>query len=772
MASNVHNIELFFYIKGSKDYPTGQLASEPFGYDKESSDITNGNFVSNQTAIFNTSIRDLYLQNTDLMEVSNIYSLDSDKNNNISTSISTSLNGITTRTDGSPEYLSTMLIRTGTKLDKTSSNYDEAFKFISPNYAVQGIKDLHEKLTTVPRPSSSEPLTYNIRTAIFWQKVFTLLEFLKKNEAQIVHSIITGDNPEEFVANKSNWYATPDKLSAAENLLNPLKENSWTGLTQYLALFLPYVGYGPSGGKSALIPSTSNGTNYVPFRASCLNTELLTIGNTEQSTEIYRLLDHLWDSTIDKYGGYDIPGLSIRLTGVGEISCSLSKQTNRLSELHFSLGYVPYSDGTPTTTDTVDVWNFDVYFDPDSFINKTSTLEQYPVWTYNDDDMDNNLTNTGDKNHYDYNNPNFNIYDNDYSNLLSSNGQLRGKFVATNEEIAKRFVKEVLSKTESGGYRDYYPYETKRVSPYIDDNGTVVWDDQYSTQQRFYVFYKGAVAPENEQAKEAVKDYLRKLHQNCNPETVENDRVLFIGHGHSSNEIEDFLANMYPDLFSKTEIFIIPPDWQQCTNGLDEKLAKYGDPDSYFVTATPQRIYDTMIKNHKFTKFILNPNGVPSVENDATGTTTAYPVEIFYIGSIGGNNVEQSFRFGFPWIACSTTNPNEKVLTSLNGMADYRPKFFTDAQSADNVSDILQYIIIRLCEKMFEDVGANNPNKQRYTRIKGINILYDTDKDYDANASTKNRYSVAKFTVNKINFTMYSQKNKDFGSSLAAGIED
>ena len=67
-----HLLEGLFIIKGSKDYPSGQSISEPYGYDK---DI--------ETPIFKSSLRDVYISVPDIIEVNNGYSGYEDSDNYI-----------------------------------------------------------------------------------------------------------------------------------------------------------------------------------------------------------------------------------------------------------------------------------------------------------------------------------------------------------------------------------------------------------------------------------------------------------------------------------------------------------------------------------------------------------------------------------------------------------------------------------------------------------------------------------------------------------------
>ena len=113
-----HDISLFFYIKGSKDFPSGHGIDEKFGFDRAIPTTFDSNqedglktgYLKVETPVFNTTIRDIYLKNKGAREISNTYSLISDVDNCIfNYSRNNPSLGVTNRTERSLEYLSTMI---------------------------------------------------------------------------------------------------------------------------------------------------------------------------------------------------------------------------------------------------------------------------------------------------------------------------------------------------------------------------------------------------------------------------------------------------------------------------------------------------------------------------------------------------------------------------------------------------------------------------------------------------------------------------------------
>lgn len=795
-SNNHHELTAFFYIKGSKDYPSGQSISEPFGYDVKAED---GNSINSERPIFGSSIRDLYINYPDLIEVSNSYSIYEDRDNLISQNEEISLNGTRPRLDRDDEFISTLLIKNSTS--------DEAYKTIYPNYSATSKEQLIENLngeTTKPgyvlNPSAKK---FNYRSCIFWQKVFTLLEYIKKYEAQICLDEQANINePDFFNANKNAWYKNSDVASTTIDNMSTL--------TKYIALFIPHLMPPTSSAASnpdisSLIPKRAL---FNPVRTRIIAGDDLPIStykvndndryeNDEEFkskylTDVY--LDQLWNKLTanENDDGVDMmfDGLDICISDIYNISCSFSEHTGRLTKIKFELSYRHLTDieGSNSTESTnpenYETWTFNIYFDPDAFVDSDTTSEQFPVWTYNDLDFDNDFR--GPEYQYDYTNPLFNKYDNDYANILVPNTEpdgtpilnsVHGKFVATTAEIESQMLTAILNKTKSGGYTSYTIYPVKRVSPYIGEDGEVVWDPSNSIDQKFYIFYKN-VPPTAEQCNTAVYNYLYALHSDsnhCHGETRDpiTNKVLFIGHdAKSPAETINFLSNMYPTLFEATEIHIVPAYYRHCVNGTSSDLAQYNEPSTYFSCTTAKRMRESIVNIKKeFEQFAFTQTGEPQISQ----TIKYYPVEIFKIGSIeGSDNGSSSFKYDFPWYAVNNKNGNmaDNCLTSLEGFQDYKQKMFALNHDPQTDADIFQIIMIYLTRNMFmgpSSLNMHDPNKSRYGNILGVPITYTIDDEKDPSVTGK-YYNRATFVLNAIKFVVYAQTGKDFGSVTARAI--
>lgn len=788
---NHHELTAFFYIKGSKDYPSGQSISEPFGYDVKETD---GSTINSERPIFGSSIRDLYINYPDLIEVSNNYSIYEDKNNLISTNQDITLNGKRPRLDRDEEYISTLLIKNGSS--------DEAYKTIYPNYDASDkdslVENLNGETTKVDYLLNPSAKKFNFRSCVFWQKIFTLLEYIKKYEADIYSDEQANiAMPGFFNDNMQYWYRNPQQAET--------KVSNLSTLAKYIALFIPHIMPSNSATQniSELIPKRHL---FNPVRTRILAGEGEEISTyklddnykygededfkNKYSTDVY--LDQLWNK-LDANANDDgkemmFDGLDIRITDLYNISCSFSEHTGRLTKIRFELGYKHLTDidGQNFTEEegNYETWNFNIYFDPDAFIDSDTTTEQFPVWTYNDLDFDNDFR--GPDNQYDYTNPLFNKYDNDYANILVPNTEpdgtpilnsVHGKFVATTTEIESQMLKAILDKTKSGGYTGYTIYPVRRISPYIGTDGEVVWDPSNSIDQKFYVFYK-SVPPTSEQCNTAVYNYLLTLHSdtnNCHGEHRNDEgKVDFIGHDPTNiAETINFLANMYPTLFEATEIYIIPADKKHCTNGATPDLADYSDPSTYFSNTTAKRIHESITNTKKeFENFSFTQNGEP--QNSSSTTLKYYPVEVFKVGSIdGSDNGSTSYKFDFPWYALNKGgNLADNCLTTLEGFHDYKQKMFANNQDPTNIADIFQIIMIMLTRNMFTGPSSQNmhdPNKTRYGNILGIPITYSIDNEKDPTVSDK-YFNRASFTINAVKFIVYAQHGKDFGSTMGKVI--
>ena len=176
-AQLANTAKFFFYVKGSKDYPIDQVISDKFGYDN--STVT-GEYA--QTAIFNTSIKDIMIRTTNPKQVDNLYSLYSDVNNNIpARSIRSGLN---IRNDRSQEFISSIIIDNGKVMSNSLTDPTRFVDHIDPNYSRRsdGTEYTYNNVKTF-REQGVDDLNIYPLEHIFWQKIFTICEFIKKYES-------------------------------------------------------------------------------------------------------------------------------------------------------------------------------------------------------------------------------------------------------------------------------------------------------------------------------------------------------------------------------------------------------------------------------------------------------------------------------------------------------------------------------------------------------------------------------------------------------------
>lgn len=747
--ANVHNMNLFFYIKGSKDYPNGLKISDKFGFEDATQEAlfnkTTGFLsVNPENAIFENSIRDLFVKNKGLLEVTNIYSLFGDEYNKILTSRwpgsnDTDATQMTTRTDRTMEYISTWLIRPAQSSDTEQDDKDNnSYKYIFPNYNYESLDSILS--VSSPNIDGGGKYEYSPRSTIFWQKMFSLFEFLKKEEANIVDNSITGDYPQLYSDNVANgWWS--DSVKTALD-----KESS---LGQFIGLFIGSGNFAPA----------NEAANLNRFRLT------YTTGTDTLPTGINRTQESLWKKITA--GGDVSAGINIEYVE-GSASFQRSVHTGRIASMSFSIKYLPYE--SVEIDDNKDLWNFTVYFDPDSFMESAST-SQFAVWTYNDTDLD--------EQYPDYNETGFNIYDNDYANMLRSESDpKRGHFVATDEEINASMAEKMLEIMQGTDFTGFYTFETTRVSPEIVENGTVgskvnyevSWHENESprtnvTKQKFYVFYN-TTPPTPEQAKIAVQNYILELHSHCHEQTYYSASdskvgVKYIGHPTNRTELINWLSKMYPDMFSETVVYIVPPSINHRKNQLTDEFL--WNPEGYFNTVTPQRIYESMRTIYDFRNFELSTNGSVTIPT-TTGTgidRKQFPTEVFHLGGLSDQLNNGTFKFGFPWIACTNnTDISLNPLTSQTGFADYVPKFFTEDVQPSSPADEFQLVMLYLTMRMF----VNNDLKKKLTSINGVTIAYEQDPSTDNSITSKKTYNVAKFIINAVTFKVYAQIGKSFGS--------
>lgn len=733
--TNKHNIDLFFYIKGSKDYPNGLAIGDRFGFDVATYDTVdginaiNGSIkVASENAIFENSIRDLFVKNKDLTEVTNIYSLlaSDDKNKILASKFpgegDTSVKGTSTRTDRNMEYISTMLIRPASSSDPAQDVIDnEMYKTIFPNYNYDTI----DQILTLQR---SDAYTTPPRAAIFWQKMFTLMEFLKKVETEILDNAITDSYPSLYTQKATDWWAESVKTALDKE----------TSLGQFIGLFIGSDNFAP------LVEET----NHNRFRLTYVT------GGENVAEGVNLTQERLWKTI-----GNNI-GLNIKYKA-GSASFQRSQHDNRIGMMSFSVEYQEYFEDTNNPM----VYNFRIYFDPDAFVEATSVSE-YAVWTYNDRDMD--------ERYPDYKETGFNIYDNDYANMLRDKDDPdRGHFIASNEEVQKQFAQAMLDIMNGGDYTGFVEFKTRRISPEIIQNGSVgskpkyevSWDNPNAiTDQIFYVYYN-TVPPTIEQQKTAVRNYLLNLHSHCYDQTNYNASdskvgVKYIGHPTTRTELVNWLSKMYPEMFSEVVVYVIPPRDNHRKHIQDPAYSFR--PEDYYTTITPQRLCESMTAINDFKRFKLSDDGSVTIPaTSGTGTErTQYPTEIFYIGSKSDDALNNGFfKFGFPWIAATNNTDIElSPLTAQTGFADYVPKYFSEDVQPSSPADEFQLIMIILATQMFKQSAV----KEKIVSVNGVTITYEKDASTDPTVDNNNGFNVARFVINAVTFRVYAQVGKIF----------
>lgn len=784
-----HDISLFFYIKGSKDFPSGHGIDEKFGFDRAIPTTFDSNqedglktgYLKVETPVFNTTIRDIYLKNKGAREISNTYSLISDVDNCIyNYSRNNPSLGVTNRTERSLEYLSTMIVKPATGDNSDVEN--ELYKQIYPNYTYTSKTDLEKLLNITPNDNPDYPP----RQSIFWQKMFTLLEYLKKHEKDIINDNITNSFPRDYNANKETWWN--HNTLGIEQLLN-----NETSVGRYIGLF---IGAKPEmegqssfritamndGFKISAEESNNGGTpvtvNYEtnPFRnieiSGTDGTPINTVDNNTGIPNINVIQEKLWDDLNISY----VPGTAYFET---------SSHEGRIKKIYFSVKYKQYGN---TTINNYDIWNFTIYFDPDAFV-ADSTTNRFGVWTYNDIDLDSEYPEA--------NEPGFNIYDNDYANMLIDDptSPKRGHFIATEEEVNKAMAKAMLEEMKGNDYTDFKPVKVIRVSPEIIKTGTTsngkdIYDVHWPSingnenpnahgvgEQTFYIFYN-TVPPSSQQEKQAIKDYLLNLHSKCAEQTYYSESeskagVKYIGHPNSGTGLTNWLAHMYPGLFSETVVYIIPPLDTHRFN-LSENNSAWVTS-NYFHTETQKRIVESMRYVSQFKNFQLEPNGNVGATTNIGDVKKYFGTEVFYIGGLNNDqNNNNAFNFPAPFIATMENENFDTPLTSQTGFAGFVPKFFDHNASPTSPADLLQYILIKLMNHMFINDRATNEMKTRLNPIAGVNIEYSVESETDPSTIANPSFvtNVASFTINGVTFKVYSQRNKNFGAVNGAEESD
>ena len=729
--------KFFFYVKGSKDYPIDQVVSDKFGYDNTG----DGTFA--QTAVFDTSIKDILIRTTNPKQIDNLYSLYSDSSNGISAK--SERTGLNIRNDRSQEYLSSIIIDNGKVMSNEVTEPTRFVDHIDPNYTTfEGKPYTFENVKDFRRDGKHENNIYPLEH-IFWQKIYTICEFIKKYESEIINMYVDSSlKYPSFIRNASeekllSWYGSSDTVAAMKRDLEAESE-----IGRFISLFI---------GKC-----TDNSKH---FQTRFESGEEVIVDNIRYNP--FRWKEMTGDDTLRHSAGealsideeqemfYNNQVLNLQYV-YGTANFEPSSKEGRIKKFSFEV--------KANYTDTISkTWVIVCYLDPDAFVN-SSSISQYAVYTYNDEDMD------GAKGADD---DNYGIYDNDYANVASGSATLKNNFISSQSEFQKNIIQAITNIMKDGTYKYYQEFQTLRVTPTIDSENkkNLIWDAvNHSIMQKFYIFYGSeSQAPTIAQQIAAVKDYIKRLHTSghCHPMKYDDDgNITYIGH--SDTDLDMFLSKMYPELFTTTEVYIIP------TNTMINKLGDKYDPNNYFGTANIEDTHD-QIKNLNgvFSLFEYASNGRASLVSSGEKQKNL-PIEFIHIGSLNGQETSGQnsldLRYPMPLICTAFGTTDARPLTSLSGFANYETKIFNYNQSnmnTFNYADKLQIVLIKLMEAMF----TNDNNASYYSSIAGVKIDYEIDRNADSDLQTSGyKKNVAKFVINNVNFTVISHKGKAFAKSL------
>ena len=736
-TSLANTAKFFFYVKGSKDYPIDQVVSDKFGYDNTG----DGTFA--QTAVFDTSIKDILIRTTNPKQIDNLYSLYSDSSNGISAK--SERTGLNIRNDRSQEYLSSIIIDNGKVMSNEITEPTRFVDHIDPNYTTfEGKPYTFENVKEFKRGGKHENNIYPLEH-IFWQKIYTICEFIKKYESEIINMYVDSSlKYPSFIRNASDekllsWYGSSDTVAAMKRDLEAESE-----IGRFISLFIgkctdnsKHFQTRFESGDEVLVDNI----RYNPFRWKEMTGDDTLRHSAGEALSIDEEQEMFYNNQV----------LNLQYV-YGTANFEPSSKEGRIKKFSFEV--------KANYTDTISkTWVIVCYLDPDAFVN-SSSISQYAVYTYNDEDMD------GAKGADD---DNYGIYDNDYANVASGSATLKNNFISSQSEFQKNIIQAITNIMKDGTYKYYQEFQTLRVTPTIDSENkkNLIWDSvNHSIMQKFYIFYGSeSQAPTTAQQIAAVKDYIKRLHTSghCHPMKYDDDgNITYIGH--SDTDLDMFLSKMYPELFTTTEVYIIP------TNTMINKLGDKYDPDNYFGTANIEDTHD-QIKNLNgvFSLFEYASNGRASLVSSGEKQKNL-PIEFIHIGSLNGQETSGQnsldLRYPMPLICTAFGTTDSRPLTSLSGFANYETKIFNYNQSnmnTFNYADKLQIVLIKLMEAMF----TNDNNASYYSSIAGVKIDYEIDRNADSDLQTSGyKKNVAKFVINNVNFTVIAHKGKAFAKSL------
>ena len=737
-TSLANTAKFFFYVKGSKDYPIDQVVSDKFGYDNTG----DGTFA--QTAIFDTSIKDILIRTTNPKQIDNLYSLYSDSSNGISAK--SERTGLNIRNDRSQEYLSSIIIDNGKVMSNEITEPTRFVDHIDPNYTTfEGKSYTLENVREFKHDGHTENNIYPLEH-IFWQKIYTICEFIKKYESEIINMYVDSSlKYPSFIRNASDekllsWYGSSETVAAMKHDLEAESE-----IGRFISLFIgkctdnsKHFQTRFESGEEVIVGGS---IRYNPFRWKELTGDDTLRHNDGEILSI--------DEEQEMFYNKDVLNLNYVY---GTANFEPSSKEERIKKFSFEVK----ADYTDTISKT---WVIVCYLDPDAFVN-SSSVAQYAVYTYNDEDMDGAEGAADD---------NYGIYDNDYANVASESATLKNNFVSSQSEFQKNIIQAITNIMKDGTYKYYQEFQTLRVTPTIDSENkkNLVWDSvNHSIMQKFYIFYGSeSQAPTLAQQIAAVKDYIKRLHTSghCHPMQYDEDgNITYIGH--SDTDLDMFLSKMYPELFTTTEVYIVP------TSTLINNLGDRFDPNNYFGTANIEDAHD-QIKNLNgvFSLFEYASNGRASLVSSGEKQKNL-PLEFIHIGSLNGQETSGQnsldLRYPMPLICTAFGTTDARPLTSLSGFANYETKIFNYNQSnmnTFNYADKLQIVLIKLMEAMF----TNDNTAPYYSSIAGVKIDYEIDRNADSDLQASGyKKNVAKFIINNVNFTVIAHKGKAFAKSL------
>lgn len=737
-TSLANTAKFFFYVKGSKDYPIDQVVSDKFGYDNTG----DGTFA--QTAIFDTSIKDILIRTTNPKQIDNLYSLYSDSSNGISAK--SERTGLNIRNDRSQEYLSSIIIDNGKVMSNEITEPTRFVDHIDPNYTTfEGKTYTLENVREFKHDGHTENNIYPLEH-IFWQKIYTICEFIKKYESEIINMYVDSSlKYPSFIRNASDekllsWYGSSETVAAMKHDLEAESE-----IGRFISLFIGKCTDNSKHFQTRLESGeeviAGGNIRYNPFRWKELTGDDTLRHNDGEILSI--------DEEQEMFYNKDVLNLNYVY---GTANFEPSSKEGRIKKFSFEVK----ADYTDTISKT---WVIVCYLDPDAFVN-SSSVAQYAVYTYNDEDMDGAEGAADD---------NYGIYDNDYANVTSESATLKNNFVSSQSEFQKNIIQAITNIMKDGTYKYYQEFQTLRVTPTIDSENkkNLVWDSvNHSIMQKFYIFYGSeSQAPTLAQQIAAVKDYIKRLHTSghCHPMQYDEDgNITYIGH--SDTDLDMFLSKMYPELFTTTEVYIVP------TSTLINNLGDRFDPNNYFGTANIEDAHD-QIKNLNgvFSLFEYASNGRASLVSSGEKQKNL-PLEFIHIGSLNGQETSGQnsldLRYPMPLICTAFGTTDARPLTSLSGFANYETKIFNYNQSnmnTFNYADKLQIVLIKLMEAMF----TNDNTAPYYSSIAGVKIDYEIDRNADSDLQASGyKKNVAKFIINNVNFTVIAHKGKAFAKSL------